>query len=171
LLNTEKLWQLWLAQIKAQAVLFVKQSNWKSSRTDADCMANVISVICCLGLVLLANGLCFGKQLNLLPLHTTHSAQPKLPPSPPLFRKLTLATRLRPLEHFIAVFSVDFHGEFEDEPFHKKIKKKGEPVVEKKRALNKAYQISLFVSTTHWPIPLEAGRKFNYNFQFHFAFS
>jgi len=80
LLNTEKLWQLWLAQIKAQAVLFVKQSNWKSSRTDADCMANVISVICCLGLVLLANGLCFGKQLNLLPPHTTHSAQPKPPP-------------------------------------------------------------------------------------------
>lgn len=46
----------------------------------------VVSVICCLGLVLLANGLCFGKQQNLLPLPNPastplHSAPPPAVPS------------------------------------------------------------------------------------------
>jgi len=84
-----------------------KQKQGKAVEQADDCMANVISVICCLGLVLLANGLCFGKQLNLLPL--PHSTQPPTA-TPPFhenslapFLKLTLATRLRPLEHFIAV--------------------------------------------------------------------
>lgn len=69
------------------------------------CCEFVVSVICCLGLVLLANGLCFGKQQNLLPLLPC-TAPPSLLPAPVLCpqAKLTLATRrLWPLERFIAV--------------------------------------------------------------------
>lgn len=161
--------------------------NFRLPRGEAGqpSMRIVVSVICYLGLVLLANGLCFGKQQNLLPL-------PHHPPSPfpvlPLAACSIKVNTCHAAAVAAAVATRAFHcsrnatsltSDTSQGRFSGGRGTHGEGVLDEKRALNKAYQISLFVSTRprrflpsflpSFP-PVVACLKFNFNFQFNFAF-